>query len=167
MPTINNHEAQTEFIKGSSVIIDVREPGEFEENHIPGAVNIPSTSFKPEQFKKYEDVKICLICESGNRASQVQQRLSSEGLSNVFLMEDQMCDIRTTKKVTGWTIDRQFRMTLGLLLLTFLALHFLGVEEGIYIPIILATGLTFTSIIDRCYMRMAIARLPWNTNRKS
>lgn len=57
-------------------------------------------------------------------------------------------------------------MTLGLLLLLFLLGHFLGFALAIIIPIILGAGLTITAIIDRCYLRIGIARLPWNRKRR-
>ena len=62
----------------------------------------------------------------------------------------------------GWTIDRQFRLALGLSLAVFLLGYFLVSEIFIVIPVILCIGLTYTSIIDRCYMRLGIAMLPWN-----
>lgn len=70
-------------------------------------------------------------------------------------------------KIKGWSIDRQFRITLGILLAIALTLYALGYEYGLIIPMILCVGLIFTSIIDRCYMRMAIARMPWNRNRSA
>jgi hypothetical protein len=57
-------------------------------------------------------------------------------------------------------------MTLGVLLAIFLGGDFLSIQWLIAIPIILATGLIFTSLIDRCYMRMGIALLPWNRGKK-
>jgi len=45
-------------------------------------------------------------------------------------------------------------------------MYFLGNNGFILIPIILSGGLTITAIIDRCYMRMAIAKLPWNRGKK-
>ena len=59
-------------------------------------------------------------------------------------------------------------MTIGVLLTIFLLGYFLGEAKWVvFIPIILATGLVVTSIIDRCYMRMGIAMLPWNKNKKN
>jgi rhodanese-related sulfurtransferase len=40
MKTINNHSAQTAVLSGRAVIVDVREPAEFHENHIPDAFNL-------------------------------------------------------------------------------------------------------------------------------
>ena len=39
MNQISNHSAQELYISGEAVIIDVREPLEFKEKDIPGALN--------------------------------------------------------------------------------------------------------------------------------
>lgn len=166
MHPISNHQAQIEVINGESIIIDVREPGEFKENHIPGALNIPSTKYDQSLFLAFQDMKICLVCQSGNRARQIQSKLATDGLNNVVLLETHMQDVQQNEITKGWSVDRQFRMTLGVLLAIFLTLYFLEIYNGIIIPIILSTGLIVTALIDQCYMRMAIAQLPWNKGKK-
>lgn len=166
MKTINNHIAQTEFIAGKAIIVDVREPAEFKEKHIPGALNLPSTNYDKNHYSGFRDINIYLVCESGKRASQIQNKLANDGFANTKLLETQMQNVQKTKEVKGWSVDRQFRMTLGMLLAIFLILHFAGIKYGIIIPIILSTGLIITSIIDRCYMRMGIAMLPWNREKE-
>lgn len=166
MKTISNHQAQTELLKGSAVIIDVREPSEFREKHIPGAINLPSTRFNSTHFSGFTDLNIHLICESGNRANQIRSKLAAEGFHNLYIMETQMQYIDNFQNTSGWTVDRQFRLTLGVLIALFLVLYAWGQKLGLIIPIILASGLIFTSIIDRCYMRMGIAMLPWNRGKK-
>lgn len=166
MNPISNHQAQIEVINGDSIIIDVREPGEFKEHHIPGALNIPSTKYDHNLFLAFQDLKICLVCQSGNRARQIQAKLVSDGFTKVTVLKTQMQDVQPTTESKGWSVDRQFRMTLGILLAIFLTLYFLEIYNGIIIPIILSTGLIVTALIDQCYMRMAIAQLPWNKGKK-
>ncbi len=165
METISNHKAQTELSNGASVIIDVREPSEYTEQHIPGAVNLPSTNYNKDQYTEFQDQKICLVCQSGNRAKQIEKKLNQDGFSNVFILELQMEAIPRIYTTKGWTVDRQFRMTLGTLLAIYLILHFFNIKYAFLIPLVLCSGLIFTSIIDRCYMRMGIAMLPWNRGK--
>lgn len=165
MKTISYYNAQVEFIAGTAVIIDVREHAEYMDFHLPGAINQPSTQFDASFYSNFHDQKICLICESGKRASQVLNKLEKEGISSVAVLETHMQDLRQNEAGNGWTVDRQFRMTLGLLLATFLVLYYFEVSFAVIIPTILASGLIITSIIDRCYMRMGIAMLPWNRNK--
>ncbi|PHR94723.1 MAG: hypothetical protein COA80_12275 [Leeuwenhoekiella sp.] len=167
MEHISNHQAQTKVQKGAAVIIDVRETGEFREQHIHGAINIPSTAYKPEHYGAFSDLKICLVCQSGQRSKKIHDLLKKDGFTNLAILETQMENYHDPAKVKGWSIDRQFRITLGILLAIALTLYALGYEYGLIIPVILCVGLIFTSIIDRCYMRMAIARMPWNRNRSA
>jgi rhodanese-related sulfurtransferase len=165
MDRISNHLAQSQLINRTAVIIDVREPREFLEYHIPGALNIPSSNYQKSFFSSFENQNIYLVCQSGNRATGVGSQLIADGFSNVKILENHMESIQQPVQIKGWSIDRQFRMTLGLLLAIFLILYFFGIHNGLVIPIILCVGLIFTSIIDRCYMRMGIARLPWNRHK--
>lgn len=152
-------------IDNSAVLVDVREPKEFNEKKIEGSINIPSTNYSPEDYTKYENKNIYLICQTGNRAGKVYQNLTDNGIKNVFVTDKHLSDFNIEQQAKGWTIDRQFRMLLGTLLTLFVAGYFLNLKWAIIIPIILATGLVFTSLIDRCYLRMGIAMLPWNKGK--
>lgn len=165
MKTISNHTALTELSEGTAVIIDVREPSEYIDRHIPGAKNYPSTKYDKDQYAGFTDKKIYLVCQSGGRAKQVGKKLESDGFLHVYILEEQMASIPRIYTRIGWTVDRQFRMTLGILLAIFLLMHFLKIPYAFIIPLILCSGLIITSIIDRCYMRMGIAMLPWNKGK--
>lgn len=154
---------------GDSVLVDVREPGEYREGTLEGAINIPSRNFSVESYLPYKNHKIILLCQSGNRVKGVYETLQNHGFTNVSILEEHMAQIsqvRVVSRSKGWTIDRQFRMTLGILLVIFLTGFYFLSSAFIVIPVILATGLVVTSIIDRCYMRMGIAMLPWNRGKK-
>ncbi|WP_304238416.1 rhodanese-like domain-containing protein [Jiulongibacter sediminis] len=173
MRIIDNKEALQATENGDAVIIDVRERAEFREGHLPQAINLPLSNFSEEAYSLFTDQKVCLICKSQNRAKQVYQKLEKAGIDNTFVMTlgyDYFQSSRESavkQEVKGWTIDRQFRMTLGVLMFIFLlGYKFVG-NNFLIIPVILATGLVITSIIDRCYMRMGIALLPWNKGKKN
>lgn len=147
------------------ILIDVREPKEFFDYHLEGSINIPSSNFKLEDFLPYKNHEITLICQSGKRAKNVLDFLTENGFNQIELVEEHIERIDKATLVSKnklWSVDRQFRFALGILLITFLlGFHFLS-RNFIIIPIILATGLTVTAIIDRCYFRMLIAKMPWN-----
>lgn len=165
MNTIENIEANTRLMNGSLVIIDVREPAEYHERHIPGALNFPSTDYHQEHYSGFKNVEIALVCQSGNRAKTIRANLLKDGFEKVLLLETQMQAINNSKKTKGWSIDRQFRFTLGILLLIYLVL-IPFVNYIVIVPIILCSGLIITAIIDRCYLRMGISMLPWNKGKK-
>ncbi|MBF5037911.1 rhodanese-like domain-containing protein [Methylophilus sp. 13] len=80
-----------EMIKDSkTLIVDVREPGEFAEGHIAGAVNVPRgvLEFKldPENSKELEhlqkkDLPMLVYCRSGSRSALAVQSIQKLGYS--------------------------------------------------------------------------------------
>ncbi|CDZ74301.1 Hypothetical protein ING2D1G_0101 [Peptoniphilus sp. ING2-D1G] len=59
-------------------LIDVREVGEFESGHVPGAINIPmGTLTESKEFTK--DDLLILYCRSGARSAAAQRILEQEG----------------------------------------------------------------------------------------
>ena len=153
----------------AGIIIDVREPKEYNDYKIPGSINLPSSNFDLTQFEPYREKLICLVCHSGSRSRAIQEKLAANGFENVTVLEKQIEQLETpaesTKESKGWSVDRQFRMTLGVLLAIFLTGYFFNLGQLVIIPLILSAGLIITSIIDRCYMRMGIAMLPWNRDK--
>ncbi|HXV67176.1 MAG TPA: rhodanese-like domain-containing protein [Nitrosopumilaceae archaeon] len=68
-------------------LLDVREPMEFSEHKIPGAVNIPlGEIFMPEiQNKIPKDKKIVTICSHGNRSMVAAFALAQKGIESSSL----------------------------------------------------------------------------------
>ena len=67
-----------------ALVIDVREVGEYEEGHIPGAVNIPMRTIAANLDKIPTDRQIYVYCASGFRAGQVLSSLGMLGYDNVL-----------------------------------------------------------------------------------
>ncbi|WP_223648895.1 rhodanese-like domain-containing protein [Hymenobacter psoromatis] len=70
-------------------IIDVREPWEFEESHIPGAQNIPLGSLptKLDDLEEHKDQEVIVHCKSGARSSAAKAFLTQQGFTNVRNLE--------------------------------------------------------------------------------
>ncbi|MCF0260843.1 MAG: lipoprotein [Erysipelotrichaceae bacterium] len=67
------------------ILVDVRTLEEYEQGHIPGAVNLPLESIgtqDPEALKN-KDQLILVYCRSGNRSKQAAGKLAALGYSNV------------------------------------------------------------------------------------
>lgn len=80
--------AAAQHIKAGSLIIDVREPGEFEAAHLPGAHNIPRgvIEFKTGDHPALtnRDAQILLYCKSGGRSVLAAFNLQRLGYANVI-----------------------------------------------------------------------------------
>ena len=77
-----------------------------------------------------------------------------------------MEQIVTEATTKVWSVDRQFRFLLGI----FMALYLIGYHwiSALFslIPAILCLGLIITAIIDKCYLRVGIAMMPWNVEER-
>jgi rhodanese-related sulfurtransferase len=62
---------------GSIVLVDVREPHEFEAGHIPGAVSHPLSSFDPSSLP--QDRRIVFSCAAGVRSLRAIELAQSAG----------------------------------------------------------------------------------------
>lgn len=73
--TIDPQTSKQWFDKNEAVIIDVREPGEYQAVHIKGATLLPLGSIHPSQLEPFKDKKIIIHCKSGGRSRSACERL--------------------------------------------------------------------------------------------
>ena len=80
-------------VKDNIVVIDVRNPDEFEKLHITDAILQPLPDFKPEQTLHYlaerdlANSEIYVTCASGKRAQSACLMLSAADYPHVTLIE--------------------------------------------------------------------------------
>ncbi len=151
-----------------AVIIDVRSAKEYLDGSYPGAIHIPYGESNLLKYQAYRNDHIALVCYSGNRAQKVKSLLENQGFSNVSLLQNQIVHLeeRSAAKSAIWTIDRQFRMALGILLgigvllnLLFYSAVSMTLLAGLFL------GLMYSSITDNCYLKTLISVLPWNKEK--
>ena len=65
----------------SVAVIDVREPHEFAGGHIPGAINLPLSGFKPDQIPAGKAP--VLICQAGGRSAKALHQAHAAGATHV------------------------------------------------------------------------------------
>ena len=68
------------------IILDVRTPQEYNEKHIPGAINIANESIGTEDISALQDNDqlILVYCRSGNRSKQASEKLVKLGYTNII-----------------------------------------------------------------------------------
>lgn len=70
------------------VLLDVREEAEYNVSHLPGAVRVPPGSNTSELIETLEpDTPIVAYCSMGYRSSELVQKLTERGFTNVKNLE--------------------------------------------------------------------------------
>ena len=85
--SINPQDAKKAMDAGTKLLlVDVREPYEFEAGHLKGAVNYPLESLlaNPANFLPDKDALIYLYCRSGSRSQYVALQLVNLGYTNLY-----------------------------------------------------------------------------------
>lgn len=151
-------------------VLDVRSAAEFATGHVPGAVNIPM-----EQVEmRLADVPtgpLVLACESGKRAEIVSGWLRDE--SRLTLLNGGTKAWRdgghplVTCAPCRWTLERQVRLTAGLIVLVATLLSVSINMKWVYLAMLVGAGLTFAGASNICGMASLLAKMPWNAEQNS
>ncbi|MBA8826259.1 rhodanese-related sulfurtransferase [Saccharopolyspora lacisalsi] len=154
-------------------LIDVRAPGEFAAAHIPGSANVPLDllrEHRTELTAAHED-PVVLVCASGARAEQARGVLETAGLDQLSVLSGgitgwQQHEGPMTRGSGTWAMERQVRLTAGLLVLTGV------VGSTLHAPLkwiagFVGGGLTFAAITNTCAMSRVLGLLPHNRTPKS
>ena len=68
------------------IILDVRRPDEFADQHIPNAINVPNENIGIEEIPELPNKEqlILVYCRSGNRSKQASEKLVKLGYTNIY-----------------------------------------------------------------------------------
>ena len=80
-----DYEKLKNLMKKKGSLLDVRSPMEFEENHIPGAINIPLDIIE-SNIKIISEMQkpIVVYCLSGGRSSMATGILQQNGIQDIY-----------------------------------------------------------------------------------
>jgi len=86
---IGTLEATRLMNQGSTLVLDVREPGEFAAGHPPRARHIPlkELSGRLDEIGKYKERAVIVTCRSGPRAASACRVLKRAGFTAVYQLK--------------------------------------------------------------------------------
>jgi rhodanese-related sulfurtransferase len=162
-------EAQALVARPTTLVLDVRSPGEFETAHIDGAINLPVDQLDPHlrEIVAAGGGTLLVVCQSGGRAEQAATKLTREGKEDLVLLEGGMNAWHTAGapvrrgEVQRWALERQVRLVAG-------SIVFLSVLASIWLPgaqwvaAAVGFGLAFAALSNTCLMGMLLGKLPYN-----
>ncbi|MCC0177227.1 rhodanese-like domain-containing protein [Waterburya agarophytonicola K14] len=151
-----------------TLLIDVREPGEFAAEHIAEAKLMSLSQFDPTVIPQDNNRKIVLQCQSGTRSAQAAQKMFETGFNEVFHLRGGL----PTWKAAGYptvvnknapiSMFRQVQIVAGSLVFLGTVLGTLVSPWFLIISGFVGAGLVFAGVTNTCAMAMLLAKLPYN-----
>lgn len=149
-----------------AALIDVRTPGEFASERIPGSRNVPLAALKAERAALAEaGVPVVLVCASGTRAGQAREMLGEDTEAHVLeggltAWKQEGAPVESSGRKV-WGMERQVRLAAGSLVILFVALS-LAWDPLKWLAAAIGAGLVIAAVTNTCAMARLLALLPWN-----
>ena len=171
--SVKPEQAKEWLDKNEAMIIDVREPAEFQSEHIKGATSIPLSGLTAASLPTHQGKKLVFQCHSGKRSASACDKVNNLTGVDAYSLEGGISAWKqaglATEKAGGFflPLDRQVQLTVGLLLIFSSYMIYSGVAAFWLITGFLGIGLTFAGITGFCGLAMVLARMPWNQGKTS
>jgi glyoxylase-like metal-dependent hydrolase (beta-lactamase superfamily II)/rhodanese-related sulfurtransferase len=82
-PAVEQVDAADLSLPEHALLLDIREPAEFAQGHIPGAVNLPQAELAGQLYELPHDRPIFVVCQGGFRSVRAAQFLKQMSHPNV------------------------------------------------------------------------------------
>jgi rhodanese-related sulfurtransferase len=148
-------------------LIDVRTPGEYDEGHLPGAMNLPMEQAEARLDDLTAHDPVVLICQSGKRAAMTCALLTPHR-KNLLLLEGGTKAWRDAGLPVVQTaaarlpLMRQVQIGAGLLVLLGTLLSLFVHPAWLGVAIFVGAGLLVAGTTGFCGMALLLAKAPWN-----
>lgn len=83
IPEVDHQAAAATFHRQGASFVDVREPDEWDEGHIPGALHIPLGELPERLSELPAESDLILVCRSGGRSAAATEFLLRSGYPRV------------------------------------------------------------------------------------
>jgi rhodanese-related sulfurtransferase len=149
-------------------LVDVREYAEYAGGRVNGAKLLPLGEIERRNSELDHSKPIYVMCRTGNRSAQAQQKLKALGFTNVINVvggfeawkKEDLPFERDDK--APWALERQVRFAAGLLVVIGALLSVLVHPYFIGLAGFVGAGLVFAAVTDTCAMGMMLLKMPWN-----
>ena len=83
MRSVTVHNLKAALDEGSALIIDVREPYEYADGHVPGAELMPLMTVPQRVAELPTDQPVYVVCAVGRRSAQAAAFLATRGVDAI------------------------------------------------------------------------------------
>lgn len=171
--TINVQQAADWLAAGEAILIDVREPDEFAQEHIVYAHSVPlaSVGSLTEQLRIPQERKILFHCLKGGRGQQACAVIAGGGRCShavynieggISAWKDAGFPTVSLGPAPRFSIFRQVQMIAGAMVAFLVLLGFSGIMLGFVLAGLIGGALFFAGYTGFCGLAMLLAKMPWN-----
>lgn len=154
-----------------ALLIDVREPAEYQSESIQGAHNLPLAEVTIDKIELLADTdkKLVFHCLSGKRSLMACNKLQNDDIEfdlynlqgGISSWKNEKLPILTSaRKILP--LDRQVQLAIGLMIVFGLILNYFLNSIWLILPLIAGFGLINAAITGWCGLARLIAKMPWN-----
>ena len=173
---VDPQTAQQWLASGQAVIVDVREPVEYQAQHIPGSISMPLSQWETLELPELADKKLIIHCKGGGRSKQACQKMMQHPESNQTQIVWNLtggieawkaANLPTNQPVQkrwGLASDlmRQVQVAAGFMVFTFTVLGAWISPWFLLGSGFVGAGLMFAGLSGFCGLAMVLAKMPWN-----
>lgn len=166
--TVQANEAM-DLLTKDTVLVDVREPAEFNTRHIPNAKLHPLGSINADQLAEYGDKTVLIYCQKGLRGQKACEKILQDNPNSKIVNLTggieawQAAGFQTNKGTSNvLPLDRQVQITIGSLVLAFSLLGYFVQANFVFASAFMGAGLLFAGISGFCGLARVMAKAPWN-----
>lgn len=156
------------LLSGECCLIDVREPVEHAEMHIPAAKLIPLGQLEKRAQEIDRGVPVIVMCRGGKRGAEAMSQLKALGFTDVRNLEGGILAWKQAglplatsgKKILP--LMQQVQLTIGLGVLTGAILSLTVHPYWAFLCAFFGAGLTMAGSTGWCGLAILLAKMPWN-----
>lgn len=163
------HEVKKMHDAGEVVLIDVREPLEYNEEHLAKALLFPSSHFKSEQLPDLPGKKLFFYCHLGRRSAVTAQKWAEHtGNNEAYSLKGGIAAWKEAgfptviDSVTGDKIERQTYLMSGISVLAGVVLAYFVSDWFLLIPLVISFLLIIAGTSGSSPLSFLLSMLPWN-----
>lgn len=149
-------------------LIDVREPVEHAEEHIPEAKLIPLGQLEKRHAEIDRNAPVIVMCRSGKRGAEALKKLQAMGVADARNLEGGLLawkeaglPVASSGKKT-MPLMQQVQLTIGLGVLTGAILALTVHPNWVFLCAFFGAGLTMAGSTGWCGLAILMSKMPWN-----
>jgi rhodanese-related sulfurtransferase len=168
--TVDANTLKEWLVTGVAVLVDVREPAEFQAESIKGAQLVSLSGVCKSALPDCAGKKIVIQCHSGRRSFSACEKLAAENPElEIYNLEGGI----TAWKDAGYLVensgkfflplDRQVQLAIGVCIFISSLLAYFVSPNFLLLTGFFGLGLSFAGITGFCGLALIMAKMPWNS----